>query len=298
MSYECGDCNDVFYDEDDWHHHMDYYDHFYVECETCTRTFRNQRACDQHMNSLDHWTPQYQCETCTRTFRSQQACDQHMNSLDHWTPQYECETCTRTFSSQNGADKHMKANAHYMYYCKSCDRKFQNENNLRAHLNSKTHRGTEIGCPFCKIKYTTGSGLSHHLETGSCRNAPSLNRETIYRLIRKRDPSGVITHKQIGWVEEQNAQYSASATAWNGSGFECYLCHRSFTKLFGLNQHLNSPVHKQQVYHCPNRGCSKPFAALAGVFNHLESESCSFMRFEKVQASVGSVFQGNRLISF
>ncbi|KAI9369212.1 hypothetical protein BJX61DRAFT_520562 [Aspergillus egyptiacus] len=264
----------------------------------CPRTFRTQRACNQHMDNTGHWAPRYKCELCPKTFRSQNAAGQHMTSVGHWVPKVPCETCNVKFQTQSAADAHMKAKGHYKNYCKSCDRHFQNENNLREHINSKIHRGKEIVCPFCKTGYVTASGLSHHLERGACPNAPRLNRESIYRMVRARDPHGFITHKQIGWIEEENSHYSANANSWNGYGYECYLCHREFMKLSGLNQHLNSPVHQQQVYHCPNRGCSKPFSALAGLFNHLESEACAFMRFEKVQKSVGSVISGNRLIAF
>ncbi|KAL4779081.1 hypothetical protein BJX76DRAFT_365554 [Aspergillus varians] len=276
---------------------MDDFDHW-VECESCPRNFRSQRACNQHMNDCDHWAPRYECETCTKSFGLQRAATQHMDATNHWAPKVPCETCNLKFQTQSAADQHMKALAHYLHYCKACDRKFQNENNLRMHLNSKIHRGHDISCPFCKAGYTTASGLSHHLETSACPNAPFLSREKIYHMVRGRDPHGVITHKQIGWKEEENAQYSANFHSWNGDGYECYLCHREFRSVHSLNQHLNSSTHKQQVYHCPNRGCAKPFAALAGLFNHLESESCAFMRFEKVQESVGSVFGGSRLIAF
>ncbi|KAL2862243.1 C2H2-type zinc finger protein [Aspergillus lucknowensis] len=205
-------------DDDESDVHQPWY-----ECEVCTRTFRTQNACNQHMDAVGHWAPRYECETCTKTFCSSNAANQHMNSVGHWAPKIPCETCNSKFHTQSAADQHMKAKAHYRNYCKSCDRRFQNANNLQMHLNSKIHRGRNIYCPFCKVGYTAASGLSHH---------------------------------------------------------------------------LNSPVHKQRVYHCPNRGCAKPFTALAGLFNHLESESCSFMRFDRVQQHVGSVLQGNRLISF
>ncbi|KAL5000779.1 hypothetical protein BDV10DRAFT_161374 [Aspergillus recurvatus] len=295
--YECETCSETFYDPYDRDDHMDEHDHW-PECETCPRAFRTQRACNQHMDDTGHWAPRYECETCTRVFRSPNAAHQHMNSTGHWAPKWPCETCTKKFHTQAAAEQHMKSLGHYQFYCKTCDRQFQNENNLRMHLNSKIHRGREIHCPFCTVGYTTASGLSHHLETGSCPDAPRLNRESIYRLIRERDPQGVITHKQIGWKNEENSNYSATARSWNGYGYECYLCHRQYKSLHALNQHLNSSAHKQQVYHCPNGHCAKPFVALAGLFNHLESESCAFMRFENVQKHIGSVLRGDRLIAF
>jgi hypothetical protein len=168
------------------------------------------------------------------------------------------------------------------------------------HLNSKIHRGTNVPCPFCKANYTTASGLTTHLETGSCPNAPKLNRETIFRMVRERDPHGIVTNKQIEWHQEENAEYSATNRAFNGSRWECYICHNKFMTANALNMHLNSPVHKQKVYHCPNwKGkCEKQFITLAALFHHLESESCGFMRFEMVQQQVGNVLQGQKLISW
>lgn len=118
-------------------------------------------------------------------------------------------------------------------------------------------------------------------------------------MIRERDRDGVITNKQIEWHEGESIQYSATDRAFNGSFWECYLCHKEFRKRNQLNQHLNSPRHKQEIYCCPNvKGiCGKQFNELAGLFNHLESESCAFMRFEKVQQQVNDVVQGRRLIT-
>ncbi|KAL4815694.1 hypothetical protein BDW67DRAFT_191340 [Aspergillus spinulosporus] len=281
--YECETCTEAFYDPYGRDDNMDEYGHW-PECETCPRTFRTQRACNQHMDDTGHWAPRYECETCTKSFGSLNAAHQHMNSKGHWAPRWPCETCNRKFHTEEAAEQHMKSLGHYRFYCKTCDRQFQNENNLQMHFNSQIHRGRQVQCPFCKARYTTA--------------APSLNRKSIYRLVRERDPHGIITHKQIGWRNEENATYSATVQAWNGAGYECYLCHRQFKSLTALNQHLNSPVHKQQVYHCPNGRCAKSFATLAGLFNHLESESCGHMRFENVQKQVGNVLRGDRLIAF
>ncbi|KAL4902306.1 hypothetical protein BDW74DRAFT_186870 [Aspergillus multicolor] len=209
------------------------------ECEYCNDTFSLRDDLDDHLDDYDHWVER---ETCNRDFRSHQACDQHMDATEHWAPSWPCETCDATSYSQSAMVQHMNALGHYRNYCKACDRHFQNENNLRAHLNFKLHRGRPTLCPFCKSNYTTASGLFHHLETGSCTAAPSMDRESIYRPIRARDPHG-------------NGRYAATSQSWNGYNYKCYLCHRY---------------------------------ALAGLFNHLESESCGYMRFEKVQRRVRS----------
>ncbi|KAK1140706.1 hypothetical protein N8T08_009907 [Aspergillus melleus] len=167
------------------------------------------------------------------------------------------------------------------------------------HLNLSVHRGLTMICPFCKHGFTSASGVTSHLENGSCQNAPSFNREKVYRIMNRSDPSGFITKKQIEWYPEDSAQYSATNQAFNGSFWQCWICHREFLTVHGLNQHLNSPVHKQNLYHCPNKGnCGKEFVTLAALFNHLESESCRLVRFETMNQCVNDVVQtGSSLTS-
>lgn len=40
------------------------------------------------------------------------------------------------------------------------------------------------------------------------------------------------------------------------------------------------------------------FKSLAGIINHLESESCGMMRFEQVQKKIGDIISGDRRITF
>ncbi|PWY87239.1 hypothetical protein BO94DRAFT_585793 [Aspergillus sclerotioniger CBS 115572] len=256
------------------------------ECETCTRTFYSWSTCRQHMKDKGHW-PVFECETCNADFNSEEEADWHMSRYGHYAPKIPCETCGQRFHTQDSADQHMGQLRHYRNYCRACDQRFQTENGLKMHLNSKIHRGQNILCPFCKAG-------------GSCPRAPSLNRETIYKFVRSRDTQGVLTKKMLEWHDDDNAKYSATDHAFNGYYWECYICHRGFNTMTALNQHLNSTVHKQKLYHCPNvKGrCRKEFVTLAALFNHLESESCGFMRFEKVQLQAQNVFAGNRLIGF
>ncbi|KAJ5811813.1 zinc finger protein [Penicillium riverlandense] len=228
-----------------------YYSDDEFECETCDRVFYSQHAVSQHMNALDHWASQFECETCTRGFSSQHAVNQHMNALDHWAPEFECDTCDFSSSSESVVNQHMADEGHYEHYCTGCRRQFQNDNNLQM--------------------------------TGSCPRAPNVDRATLRDMIRRRDPKGVISNKLLEWHQDEDAQYEITNRAFNGSGWECYLCHREFVHSRALNQHINSPAHQQKAYHCPNGRCQKQFVILAALFHHLESETCSFMRFERVQ---------------
>ncbi|EPS29140.1 hypothetical protein PDE_04089 [Penicillium oxalicum 114-2] len=274
------------------------------QCQTCPRCFASWVSRNQHMDALDHWAPTYECETCTREFTSQHAANQHMNAVGHWAPKIECDTCTKLFPTQDAANIHMDALGHWEHYCHSCDRKFMGESNLRAHLNSRIHRGTKLSCPFCTHSFVSPSGVSHHLETGSCSGAPNLNRASVARMIRQIDPHHAITTKQIEWhTSDDEGEFFVTNAAWNGVASECYMCHREFGSARALTQHVNSPAHEQKIYRCPNRRaeCGREFTSLAGLFNHLESESCGLTRFEKVvqaQRSLTDAMMGKRTIGY
>lgn len=168
------------------------------------------------------------------------------------------------------------------------------------HLNSNIHRGSNITCPFCKRCFTTATGVAHHLETGSCPNARAVDRDTILNAVRRRDPHHLITKKLLTYPSSTSSSIEATAALYNEyrGCYECYLCHKGFGSLSGLNQHVRSPVHKQNAYHCPGRACGREFKALAGLFNHLESETCGAVRFEAMQRNVGSFLSGRKMIRF
>ncbi|KAI4185736.1 MAG: hypothetical protein LQ346_005833 [Caloplaca aetnensis] len=211
-----------------------------------------------------------------------------MDALDHWDTPYECDTCNASFRTQGQRNDHMEQQGHRANYCIPCQRQFDNANNLKM--------GTKVSCPFCKRNFATASGVSHHLEGGSCKTAPTFNRENIYRFLRQKDSNGFITNNLLEW--RQGETWSAG-NAWNGRGYECYLCHRRFNNTRNLAQHLKSPAHMHEIYHCPKRACGTQFKTLAAMLNHLESESCGFIKFGGVQRNVGGILSGQqRTIGF
>lgn len=163
------------------------------------------------------------------------------------------------------------------------------------HLRSKIHNNSSITCPFCSKVCNTATGLVHHIERGACPKAP-LDREKLYHAVRSRDPTGLISKKLL--TGPANSTYEATGRTWNPrtKAYECYFCHRPFQTLVALNQHLQSPIHQQALYHCPNRGCAKDFKTLAAVINHLESESCAYMSFQTMQQTTQRLFDRGRMI--
>jgi len=243
----------------------------YFECYTCEKQFyAGFRARENHCASTGHIAPPHECATCPRWFKSASACNQHMNDKNHFP--YECSVCDETWPTEKDCADHEKDEHNY---CADCERTFASYNNLQMvctaghsrvspslpltpfclsitrylltrpatqHLRSKIHVGENITCPFCKRGFATATGMTHHLEAGSCPRAPQLDRDQIYRLVRSKDPRGTISKNLLGW--NGSYKYEATGRAWNGDGYECYLCHREFAKLQGLNQHLGSPIRR------------------------------------------------------
>ncbi|CAN8095931.1 unnamed protein product [Discula destructiva] len=206
---------------------------------------------------------------------------------------HECNLCYSTFPTAAEQAHHEK---YSHYYCEDCDRTFQSLNNLEMHLKSRIHLGTNIVCPFCAAQYTTASGLTHHLERGSCPNAPQMDRDTLYKFVRSKDSAGTISKKLLGWNGTSDT-YEATDRAWNGRCYECYFCHQGFSALQSLNQHLASPAHQQALYHCFNISCRREFTTLGALISHLESERCGATRFENVQRGIDDFIRKGRLLT-
>ncbi|TVY34469.1 Zinc finger protein [Lachnellula subtilissima] len=223
------------------------------------------------------------CRTCDRWFNTYNGYLQHVNnSPAHQSSSksdWECDACDRSFATENSLHQHCSSAGGHPY-CIPCKRMFISEHNLMQHMHSKIH--SSMACPFCKSPFANASGVIIHLEAGRCPSG--FDRHRINEAIRKLDRNNVITKPMIelpgygGRVET-----IATDMAWNGSGFECYLCRREFGSLYGLNNHLKSPAHDQEIYRCPKAGCGRNYKLLSALVQHVESESCGLMRFSQVQ---------------
>ncbi|KAI0880510.1 uncharacterized protein GGS22DRAFT_197565 [Annulohypoxylon maeteangense] len=263
-------------------------------CGTCGSKFDNYRARLDHMFEWDHDIPEYECDSCFCFFPSYGAVVNHMNWMNHWRFKCHVQGCYESFPTEEVQQDH-EAEIHY--YCEPCNRTFISYNNIRMHQNSRIHRGLDVPCPHCKKNFVAATGLSHHIESGSCPGAPSSNRDLVFRRIRSKDTNHIISNKLPGW--DGSPRYQATALAWNGKAFECYLCHNTYKHLQYLNQHLSSPIHQQNLYHCPKPGaCGLLFTTLAGLMNHLESESCGYTKFENVQRSFEPIVYSNQPPSY
>ncbi|KAJ5273418.1 zinc finger protein [Penicillium angulare] len=196
----------------------------------------------------------------------------------HFTP---CETCNLLFYDEASLHRHMTDENHYERYCVPCDRFFVNPTGLRTHLHSKKHRGKNVLYPICNAKFATASSTTYHIASGFCLKAPHMNQETLFQAIRASDSRGWVINVPIK-IECQNAQLDGANNARINHNWKCHICHGDFETVQSLEEHLDSPAHRREYYHCPNTLCGRRFPTLSGLFSHLESGSCAFMRVENV----------------
>ncbi|KAJ7761198.1 hypothetical protein DFH07DRAFT_903318 [Mycena maculata] len=263
-------------------------------CDRCERYFNGISALRQHeQNSPNH----HICDDCDIDFASWRGLKEHyVQSRVH---DY-CQRCDSHFSDTRELESHYESDH---YYCIKCRRFFQNalglhehyRHNLNSHLNSSLHRPKDVLCPGkgCGLAFVSRSALVLHLESGKCTSGA--DRQTINRLVRQYDTTNIITNPArllTGGagvrilVCDTQITYRAGPASWNGSEYECYLCHNGYRSLSALNQHLASPRHQEKTYVCPLNTCHTPFTTLSGLCQHIESERCGVSRFKVVQTTM------------
>ncbi|TFY58714.1 hypothetical protein EVJ58_g6247 [Rhodofomes roseus] len=290
-------------------------------CDRCERYFPHDRALEQHeQNSGNHNI----CNVCDRDFETFyqlkqhwgasprhhycQHCDEHFDDADELVEHYEddhyyCATCRKIFNSALGLHEHNRQSHHY---CPDCRRLFQNENNLRNHLRSGAHAAANIPCPGrdCGRMFVSAAALVLHLESGTCPSR--VTRDQVNRAVAQFDRENVITNpaRMIAYGEGGSGRSTttwATDLAWNGSAFECFLCHHEYRSLQALNQHLASPAHEERMYRCPRgySGCGAEFSTLSALCQHVESERCDIRRFNsQMQNYLGDLTSNMRRLAW
>jgi DNA-directed RNA polymerase subunit RPC12/RpoP len=163
---------------------------------------------------------------------------------------------------------------------------------LIQHVQSAAHLPRTLECFNCKSTFKNTSSFAHHLEAGNCLK---VTRQQIYSAISKwenqQGMQNFITTRRLTYTStSDNFTYIADEEAFNGYSFECALCHRGFSTLKGLNQHLNSPAHEAKDFRCPK--CKHKFTVVSALIQHIESGSCG-LATETTVRRIGEVVTGS-----
>lgn len=195
----------------------------------------------------------------------------------------------------------------HSHYCAPCKRSFQTAHALETHVKfSDAHNPRTRKCPGkrCNKKFITYADLALHLESGKCRCR--VTRGKINAIAVRMDTTNVITNPNRliagpeGYsVNARITQSYATERSYNGSAYECVLCRKTFKTLDRLNQHLDSPVHDDEIYRCPKQyaGCNMEFRTLSALMQHAEKGSCGVQKYQKqvnyaldeITARIGSI---------
>jgi hypothetical protein len=240
------------------------------------------------------------CDRCQQHFSHDFALEQHENDSNaHWL----CDSCNRDFTSDYARQQHY-INSSLHHYCGACDHHFQSESNLRHHINSRIHQPANVRCPGrgCNKSFVSPAALTQHFESNTCPSG--MTRDELNRLVVRADTNNYITNPSrlltgpLGWNEPPPpVAMWATNLSWNGAGFECCLCHRTYGALEQLNQHLQSAFHLQNIYRCPKLDCGVEFSTLSGLCQHVEGGSCGVARFRQVRDTMEGFTRGFNLLA-
>ncbi|KAF5377733.1 hypothetical protein D9757_009369 [Collybiopsis confluens] len=160
------------------------------------------------------------------------------------------------------------------------------------HSSSRVHRPRDIRCPLCSETFKMVSAIAQHVESGACRSG--VNRHTVTRVVQSLDLARpiAINRRIMGGPVPRTITYSATDRAFNGTAFECYLCHKTFNRLDALNNHLGSAAHDSKEFRCPK--CRKEYTLISALVHHIESEACGIARFDSVRNQLQGLTDGFR----
>ncbi|KAF7977514.1 hypothetical protein HWV62_3496 [Athelia sp. TMB] len=253
-----------------------------MDCPSCNKVFKTAVGLNAHREAK-HFD--YSCDACRRSFKSLGALDQHIrdspahNYSDEST-EYDDDWEVDSDDSDGSDDG--------TAYCEGCNRLFVDKASLYQHLiDSKS--------------FALPSAIAHHIESGGCSKGIDRHRVTaavhsmgvtpmVSLAHRIQGPSGLSGPSNI-------VRYSASEQAFNGTSYECYLCHRGFRTLGSLNTHLSSAAHDVDEFKCPK--CSVKFKLISSLIQHIETEVCGLARFKQVEDHTSALTaQFSRMLKF
>ncbi|KDR70426.1 hypothetical protein GALMADRAFT_230068 [Galerina marginata CBS 339.88] len=280
-------------------------DHF---CRTCSKTFTTISGVNSHAKAKGHTPNPFVCVPCILSFSSLAAMEAHVNSPRH-ADDYTlntgaayldgrddsdeesdstadsddeddpyCNGCERGFINMMALNQHLATSSKHNW-CFDCSRDFRTETALEQHRNSLAHQSRQFKCPFCLNMFKSPSGITLHIESG-CHK---ITRHHVTAAVRSMDIVPNISIKRITGppsLPTTLLTYIATDASFNGTSYECFLCHKTFRTLPGLNAHLNSPAHDDDEFRCPK--CKREFKLISGFVQHLESQSCELAKTTEI----------------
>jgi len=321
-SWACGQCNGVFNTQQRLGQHQRGTGHCY--CRDCNRTFVHNDALRQHLRSSLH-ASQFHCCDCDRDFINQTALEQHLANkihrpVRHQTYDRVCMECDREFETERALEQHQASLVHRPLSnikCvggnggrKGCQRSFSSPSALLHHLESGACRSgmTRQKLNAAIQQYDTNRIISSSVNTTGLMLLEATGRQqtrassgaatpttdsdggVMFTPMSSSSWSGILSPQML----TPRSSFSDNlAISWLvSSSLACPFCPATrppFRTLQSLQQHLCSPAHAPQTFHCPvslfpvsgnmsvhsnSSWMRKSFSTLSGLAQHLESGAC------------------------
>ncbi|KAG2047537.1 hypothetical protein BDR06DRAFT_963813 [Suillus hirtellus] len=257
------------------------------QCNLCDRSFRSVHALFTHCRGkADHPF----CEDCQTLFYNFAGLYQHRNEVhgyalgsdddeddgDGEEPPF-CVGCNRWFVDLASLYQHLATSLKHNW-CFLCSREFATPTSLDQHA-FPVHKGLDFECPLCSKRFKVPSSIALHIQSGACHNISRAQATAAVHALNIVPSISVSRHIEGG--STRVASCYVTERAFNGTAYECYLCHLTFRTLGALNSHIDSPAHDADEFKCPK--CERKYKFVSGLMQHIASEACGVPRFEVVE---------------
>ncbi|XP_045783414.1 zinc finger protein 761-like isoform X2 [Maniola jurtina] len=240
----------------------------YTKCPHCSKELRSKYQYLSHLRK-DHPTTMACCALCGHSFVTERSLSTHLN-FKHYGENLQnldgplCEYCNIRFASEKAYRQHLKVlckrgdsgwrklqwQKYYSFYsdtntprklrscegyclCDQCGKWFQSPGLLWEH--SQVHTGEKLfKCAICHKAYMHKPSLRDHMLNTHSENPP-------------RFPCGVC-HREFSFAANRQRHMSTHQDTL----YKCDICDKSFTSVFGVEQHVTH-VHRNVPWPKRNR---------------------------------------------
>ncbi|KAL8687250.1 MAG: hypothetical protein Q9218_006524 [Villophora microphyllina] len=285
----------------------------HFRCIECERDFTNEQALAQHLrDKKTHHPPEllavpsedgsYHCGECDRNFQTAIALKQHLESLIHHPlSKLEClasPKCKARFASPSAFLHHLESGA-----CKSgltrakLDKLIQSQDTDHI-ITFGTQKQALLGS-------ATGDWMSFAMSDSGLLTPSSHGSDTYIEL------GGPPSHLSDPGEVFPASQSPLPVTIRAGK-LSCPLCPKNskgFRNFQALQNHLSSPAHAPNLYHCPVNlmpataerkkatELIKEFSTFSGMTQHIESGSCKGGK-KMLEGAIGFVQEKLKALGF
>ena len=145
-----------------------------IQCLICNLLFKSSVELKEHAVSVHDKKPLYDCTECKLEFVNEIEMEEHVSLIHESKETFKCSICDEKFTEKIMLKKHKKKIHRFkVYKCKLCSKSFKTQKLMTRH-NEKLcplkkcldgFKENSHICSFCGKKYTSQSGLFHHVTT-------------------------------------------------------------------------------------------------------------------------------------